>query len=330
MNAYSERSTFLLSLVCLIFLTSCAAPPEHFKTKNLLAYTADYDETIIRRHLPVFIIEQHNHKHNRIGTPSARITEESKEEVFIAPETPSIYAETRRFNTSKDAYTNLIYRIHFEKIPFSLFPFHLGYGKNVGIIVVVTLNGEEMPILYTTVHTCGCYLAFIPTSYMPEDAFPEDWNKERQTVYQEHLPGSLDFKDASHERAITLIVIRKDSHRVKDVRMSNEASLLDYTIEKARIQPLDSLHHLPLEGMGYTSFYEDSGFRKGYVKGSYKPWEMLMMGWWALDWRVGQDKKLGRDHEDGPAFYTSLKPWAREESDMRVFSTFLEYWGWKL
>ena len=58
-----KRSPFLLSLV---FLTSCANSLNTFLKNTLLADTADYDETIIRRHLPVFIIENHNEKYNRV------------------------------------------------------------------------------------------------------------------------------------------------------------------------------------------------------------------------------------------------------------------------
>ena len=112
--------------------------------------------------------------------------------------------------------------------------------------------------------------------------------------------------------------------------MLNKESLVGYKTVLARIQPLNSLQNISLDDMGSTSFYQDSGYSNGYVKNSTKPWEALLTSWWVLDWRVGKDKKLGRNHEDGPIFYTSLKPWARKESDMRVFLTFLNYWGWKL
>ncbi len=54
------------------------------------------------------------------------------------------------------------------------------------------------------------------------------------------------------------------------------------------------------------------------------------MGWWAFDWRIGEDKKLGKTRDDGIVFYTSLKPWARKASDMRDFEAFLLYWKWGL
>jgi hypothetical protein len=90
------------------------------------------------------------------------------------------------------------------------------------------------------------------------------------------------------------------------------------------------LDHLSIENGGTTSFFEESGPRHGYVKGSAKPMEKLLMSWWALDLRVGEDKKLGDSADEGPVFYTSLKPWDRTASDMRIFAQFLSYWGWGL
>ena len=330
MNPCIKRSVIQLPLFLLIFLSACVTFPQHETNNNQLAYIADDDETISRRHLPVFIIANPNEKYNLIGTPSVKITGETKEEVYVSHERPTIYSETRKFTTPKNSYTNLIYRIHFEKVPFSIFPFFLGWGNNVGLIVVVTLNNEGRPILYTTVQTCGCYLAFIPTSYLPQDAFPDGWNNKTQTVYGESLPGSLNLKDIPFDQATIQIFIKTGTHRVEDISVLKSFSVNDYKTKKTVIRPLDSLQNLSLMGMTTTSFFENSGCRKGYVKGSSKPWERLLMSWWTFDWKLGQDKKFGRDKEDSPLFYTSLKPWARDESDMRDFSTFSKYWGWKL
>lgn len=327
---YNKLLYFFLSLLLLIFLTSCATLHQNYNKDDLLVYIADSEETIVRRHLPFFIVENPKEKHNLIGTPSAKDTGNSKEEVLVSHETPTIYGETRSFKGEKDSYTNLIYRVHFEKIPFSLLPFYLSYGKNVGLIVVVTLNSNEVPVLYTTVHTCGCYLAFIPTSYLAQDAYPQNWDTKHQTVYGEKLPGLLDLKGASLSETITAIVIRNNTHRIKDIYLASEEALMNYQTATADIQPLDSLQKIALGSKGATSFYEESDQLNGYVRGSHKPWEKLLISWWAIDGKVGQDKKLGKTIEDGPIFYTSLKPWARTESDMRVFSAFLKYWGWNL
>lgn len=325
-----KKQIFCSSTILLIFLASCTTLPVHPPANNLSAYTVQDDETILARYAPVFVIENYKMEYNLIGTPSAEINEDGKEKIYVDPDKATIYAEVRHFKTIKSSYTNLIYRIHFEKIPGGFIPFHLGKGKNIGLIVIITLNSRDEPILYTSVHTCGCYLAFVPTSYMSSDALPDGWNNQRQSVYSENLPGILKFDTSSAEQTKTMILIRSETHRVKDIWLSNSCSLEKYNSVKADIKPLTSLETLPLNSHGATSFYETSGPRKGYVKGSFKTRERFLMSWWAFDWRVGEDKKFGKDKNDGIVFYTSLKPWDRETSDMRDFVTFLKYWKWNL
>lgn len=165
---------------------------------------------------------------------------------------------------------------------------------------------------------------------MPEDGFPAGWKKSRQIVHSESLPGVLDVTGGPSEHSRVMILLRTDTHRVKDMWTASSKSLNDYRRINAETQSLTSLEALPLKQGGTTSFYETSGPRKGYVKGSQKSRERLLMSWWALDWRIGEDKKLGINKQDGIQFYTSLKPWAREASDIRNFATFLNYWKWTL
>ena len=322
-----KRLFFIIPLLSSLFLSSCASLPKHPPVRELKTYKTSDDKSLLSRYSPLFIIEKYEDEFNLIGTAVAQMTKDTKEEIFVDHGRPTIYTERRNFQTSKGSYTNLIYRIHFEKVPFGLIPFHIGQGKNVGLFVIVTLNSKNEPLLYTTVHTCGCYIAFIPTSYMPYDALPKGWEKERQSVFGESLPGLLNYNGLSLNDAKLMILIRGASHRVKDIWLAHNDSLKKYNTVIADTQAMISLERLPLKD-GTSSFYETSGSRKGYVKGSQKTWERLLMSWWAFDWRVGEDKKLGETKHDGPLFYTSLKPWAREKSDLRDFANFLTYWGW--
>lgn len=321
---------FLLSASLMLFLFSCSTVPVYPPGKNnLSAYTVNDDGTVLTHYTPVFVIENYQKKYNRIGTPSAKVNENKEEIITVNPDKATIYSRVDRFETDKGTYTNLVYRIHFEKIPGGFNPFYLGEGKNIGLLVIVTLNSQNKPILYTSVHTCGCYLAFVPTTYMPADIFPDTWKKGRQSVYSENLPGILEFSSSSPDREKAVILIRDGTHRVKDIWLSTVGSLEKYNRINAEIKPLISLEKLPLENHETTSFYETSGSRKDYVKGSRKIRERLFMSWWAFDWRVGEDKKFGKDENDGILFYTSLKPWDRKKSDMRNFVTFSKYWKWK-
>jgi len=326
MHRYLKKLIFLLFSAILLSIFSCTTIPVHPPANNLLAYTVNNDETLISRYIPVFVIENAKEKYNLIGTPSAKIAMDGKEKVYIDPEKATIYAQVRKFKTLKNSYTNLIYRIHFQKIS----GLYLGKGKNMGLFVIVTLNSKNKPILYTSVHTCGCYIAFVPTSYMPVDGFPAGWERVRQNVHSESLPGILDFNESSSDQSKIFVLIRDGSHRVKDIWLSPSNSLEKYTIVKTEIKPLILLEKLTLKNDMTTSFFETSGPREGYVKESHKIFERLLMGWWAFDWRIGEDKILGKDKTDGILFYTSLKPWAREKSDLRDFFTFLKYWEWRL
>ncbi|MFH1155660.1 MAG: hypothetical protein V1793_17780 [Pseudomonadota bacterium] len=336
-----------LCYVSALGFTGCAglktaAPP---KPEILLQYAVDpasagagildgqsrEHRELLVRHLPVFVVENPDRDYNRIGGAMAIRDGRGEDQVTIDPDKPTIYCEAVPFETGRGAYVNLVYRIHFKSIPFSLAPFHIGAGSNVGLLVIVTLNSNREPVLYTTLHTCGCYLGFVPTSVLNREALPRGWNTEElQSIYSETLPGLLDVGPYLSGWARVRILIRADSHRVRDVGIVDIGSLAPIPLAEPGLQPLSSLEALPLAGGGTASFFETRGARKGYVRGSTKVWERLFMSWWALDWRVGEDKRFQPGATGDPVFYTSLKPWDRKASDLRQFPVFLAYWGWNL
>ena len=326
--------SFPVFLSILVFLSSCATVNYPLTPDNLKSYaiTESADNQLLKKHSPIFIIEEHQKSYNRVGTPSARYNEKNKEKIYIDPDIPTIYYMEQSFETSKGSYNNLIYRVHFEKTPFSLFPFHLTYGNNIGLIVIVTLNGHNKPVLFSVVNTCGCYLSITPTSFTPKDAYPDDWNSDEwQRVFGEYIPAYLDYAAQNSQPTLhPTLLIRSNTHRVKGLWLDtiNSVSQL-YTMASSDLLPMGSLERLSINS-DHTSFFEINGPRKGYVKNSHKPLERLLMSWWAFDWRIGEDKKLGPDAEGNSVFYTSIKFWDRKESNMWDFPTFLKYWDWKL
>lgn len=313
----------LVMVLLLLLLSSCASPPGRPQWQNSRIYTATIDDQLTHRFAPVFVAEGAEKEYNRIGTPVVLI-EQEQEVVKVDPREGAIYTSVRQFTTEKSDYTNIFYRVHFPQIPLR----YLGAGQNIGLLVVVTLDDHKQPVLYTLVHTCGCYLAFIPTSHLPEESWQEGWKRGRQNVFGENLPRYLEFSGT--QKQMLTILLRPGNHRVKNVWLMEENALDNFAIIRLQTYPFEALTSLPLPDGGTTSFYETSGARQDYVKGSYKIWERLLISWWAFDLRVGEDKRLGSSTEDGVVFYTSLKPWAREESDLRDFPKFLRYWGWRL
>lgn len=320
----------LAYLFFFLLLVSCAPFDHDSAERQSLAYIPHDDNTLLSRWAPIFVTENPEESYNRIGTPVVEeVGGHNNGIIVVDPDIPAVFVEERYFSTARDSYSNLIYRVHFTEIPFGLVPFQLGAGKNIGLLVIVTINSSGQPVLYTTVHTCGCYLAFIPTSYMADDAFPGSRPSGSQAVYGENLPAIIDFTEFVTGNNM-LILLRNRSHRVRDIRVGRRDSLDKVQTAPVPLHPVALLERLPGNTEKAVSFYEESGSRQGYVKGSYKFWERLLMSWWVFDWRVGEDKKFGRYKDGLPVFYTSLKPWAREESDMRDFPTFLTYWGWNL
>lgn len=295
-----------------------------------LAFAAPETDTLLARHAPVALVERPDRTYNRIGTVRARTTRSGTERLYVDPEESTLYVEARTFETQRGTYTNLVYRMHFEKVPFRLVPFHLTTGRNGGLVVVITLDALGAPVLVTTVHTCGCYLAFFPTSALPAAALPDGWDLASQRVHGIRLPGQLDFPADLGADARVRITLATGTHRVIDVVLGPPAEV-ERSSHSAppSLLPLEALERVPLDA-GTTSFYREAGARRGLVKGSFKPLELLLMSWWALDLHVGVDKRYGERGEPGALFYTSLRPWHRRASDMRDFPGFLRFWGWKL
>ena len=279
------------------------------------------------RHMPVIVSERPRHSFNRIGHPEI-IKEGELLQLIINPDAAVVYTEKRSFETSRGQYTNLIYRLHFEKVPFSLLPFNLTTGKNVGLLLVVTLNSDQQPILISTVHTCGCYLAMQPTNYLPKAAYPNRWNTLQQSVYGANLPGLIKFDPLNDAKLV--IYLQDETHRVNHIEVVPMQDVMtQYATQPLTLQPMGDLDQLLVEGQR-VSMFETKGAEYGYVRNVVKPFELLLVSWWALDSHVGVDKRYGEAGDPGPRFYTSIKPWARQASDMRDFPRFLDYWGWRL
>lgn len=325
-----QRCCSLLFVPFLCLLFSCTA--KNYDSTGGDPYLAYLVETVkdekLSTYAPLFLIEEPEENFNRIGRVKAHKGKDGKEVVYVDPKSSALYTSVRTFTTINEQYTNYMYRVHFPKIPMSLFPFYLGAGNNVGLLVVVTVNSQDQAVLYTLVHTCGCYLAFIPTSFLERWKYPDDWSLEDQYVYGERLPGLLQFEEGASQ--IVTLLIRSSTHRVKNIWLSRFPETARFQRVMPDLLDFGDLENIEISSGEYTSFFETEGTRYGYVKGSRKIWERLFISWWALDLRVGEDKKLGNDLEDGIVFYTSLKPWAREESDLRDFARFLKYWGWNL
>ena len=286
-------------------------------------------ETLLENFAPAFVVYNAQQPHNRIGQPSAQVDHKNAVSIRIDPEQAVVYTQQIPFATTNADYTNLVYRIHFPKVPFELVPFNLTAGRNAGVLVVMTVDSREQLVLVTTVGTCGCYKALVPTTHLADEALPDDWPAlgDQIEIYGEHLPARLDFSAVDRPRL--MVHLRPDVHRVMDLEIADEKDLFDKSGGMAApytMAPAASLWQLPTPAGTVSMFHED-GVLKGHVKGAIKPLETIFLSWLSFDLFVGMDKAYA---DTGNPFYTSLKPWNRERSDMWHFGRFLTFWGWRL
>ncbi|MBU1156042.1 MAG: hypothetical protein KKA21_08295 [Proteobacteria bacterium] len=275
---------------------------------------------------PALVIHGWDRPYNRIGRPKASRDAQGFEQIVMDPARPAMYWRAVPFSTAKGSYTAYIYRVHFPEIPVSLIPFFIGAGQNMGLFVVVIADQAGRPVLVATLGTCGCYTSLTPTSYTPAWAYPAGWQDKVVELYGETLPARLDY--GRGERPRLVVEVRPGEHRVMGLGVLPAARLAEPRLYRGHPTPLlpaDDLRRLPLESGTTSLFYED-GMLEGHVKGAWKPWETLFIGWWCLDGTVGMDKAYG---VKGNPLYTSLQPWYRQSSDLNDLPGFLKFWGWR-
>jgi len=322
---------YILLLIILFLIFGCAHHKKLPVEPSLTIYAAQDDsDSLLIRYAPLFLAYDFQKTYNRIGKPEARKNEDGKINIFVNSEKPVIYTLERAFSTSRGSYTNLIYRVHFPKVPFSLIPFNLTMGNNVGLMVVITLDHQQNPLLVSTVHTCGCYLAIVPSTSLPKSALPECWKEEPLNVYGEVLPEVLDFREKENSRL--LVHLRPQVHRVMNLEIVDDQKIKvspNFMIISTPLTPVEKLEELSANSDNISFFY-DAGLLKGHVRGSIKPWETMFLSLISLDLFVGADKAYDDPQKTENPFYTSLKPWNRNKSNMWHFADFLEFWGWGL
>ncbi len=330
MNLMLRRLAGLGLMALLALSVGCAhLGPSDGPDRAATLYWPEMNETPISRHAPAFLARGTEAPANRIGRPVARGTRLGVE-IDIDPEAPTIYTEVQDVSTPKARYTNLIYRIHFPEVPFRLIPFRLTAGDNVGILVIVTVDGDDRPVLVTTAGTCGCYAAVVPTDALDPAAWPDGWDPAGFELYGEELPGILRTKGMAAPRIV--VRLRPEVHRVMDLTVVDAADGMNFSDvprRRADLVPMSALDALAHED-GTVSLFHDTWPLTGFVKGAFKPWETLLLGPISLDPFVGMDKRYRDTEETGNPFYTSLKPWNRRASDLWHFQRFLRFWGWKL
>src|SRR5262245_5295444 len=168
--------------------------------------------------------------------------------------------------------------------------FDLLGGALDGVVWRVTIGDDGRPLLFDSIHPCGCYHQFFPTPGVRHRAL-EPTIEETAFVPQQ-LP-RLEAADR--------IILRVESgtHYLQRILTGSPA---DQTTHRYAMASDDGLQHLPYPGGGTRSFFGADGIVPGSERGErYLYWPMGVREPGAMrQWTRHATAFVGRRHFDEP------------------------------
>ncbi|ANG63077.1 hypothetical protein A8C75_11740 [Marinobacterium aestuarii] len=164
-------------------------------------------------------------------------------------------------------------------------------GRFDGLTWRVTLGPDLQPLLYDSIHNCGCYHSFFPTASLQLRTDLPETGFEPPLVPQPAPPGPLVVRLEHQRHFIQRVYPLEDTHRGHPLVVADYASLL--TLPSAE---------------GHHSFFGDHGL----VAGSERPerfilWPMGIRSPGAMrQWGRHAVAFVGRRHFDDPDLIPSL------------------------
>ena len=165
---------------------------------------------------------------------------------------PTVYRRLDYTRLGERTLLQLVYTAWFSERP-PEHAFDLLAGRLDGLAWRVTLAPDGSPVLYDTIHPCGCYHQFFPTPRVEVIPAPEDAGEWA------FVPATLPLI-AEQERVVVSLQTR--SHYLRDVYPSDAVTGKVY-----RFADYDSLRAMPLPDGGSRSLFGADGLVAGSERG---------------------------------------------------------------
>lgn len=244
--------------------------------------STDHINRLFEAFAPIFEIDVASNA-DRIG----RAMLISQQFPFINTTEPVVYRHLSYTRLGSQNLLQLVYSIWFPSRPKSSDLDLLG-GRLDGIIWRVTLSADGQPLLYDSIHQCGCYHLFFPVQHnnlLPRSAGFD----EPAFTPQEVLP-------VNNGKRI-VIRIASDTHYIQRVYSEDNPSV---EIQHYSWDDLDSLRSLPLPDGSQHSLFSEDGIVTGSERGErYLFWPMGIPNSGAMrQWGHHATAFVGRRHFD--------------------------------
>ena len=236
-------------------------------------------------HAPLFEVDTLD-RNDRIGTPV--LGEQGT--AHIDTSSPTVFVRITHARYRGRPLLQLVYSIWFPGRPKTGKLDLLG-GHLDGVVWRVTLDDDGEPLLYDTMHSCGCYHMFFPT--------PRVRLRQNEPAFEEPVlvPTRLGLRH-SGERIV--IRIAAGTHFIQNVRYHSGLATeerRDYSFAND-----DRLRSLAWPGKGRRSLYRPDGIVPGSERGErYFYWPMGVREPGAMrQWGRHATAFVGRRHFDDP------------------------------
>ena len=249
-------------------------------------YTPEQQRKLFRALAPVWEIRTATEA-DRIGSPAW----DHAGRLSILTDQPKTYERLSYTHFAGDILTQLNYVIWFPGRP-KTGPFDIYGGWLDGIILRITLDRTGRPLLYETIHNCGCYYK----------AFLTDRINARESIDYDEPPLIFKMQTSGDNRGRLAVIVSPADHYVLDLCYpdpSHELDLIHYDL-----LPYDLLKRLPVPGGGHRSMFDRYGLVPGserlerfilWPSGVHSPGAMRQWGRHAVT-------LIGKRHFDDPDF----------------------------
>lgn len=204
---------------------------------------------------------------------------------------PVVYTKLERTRFGGEVLPQLVYVAWFTERPKSGVSDMLA-GKLDGIVWRVTLSKQGDPLIYDTMHPCGCYHMFFPTQNLVPINAP---SKYEEWAFS---PGNLPVINEGEQVVIT---INSRTHYVGNVEVASEEIKASVPqIREYELRAYDDLRTLQYADNQFRSIFGSDGLIPGTERGErFLFWPMGIDSAGAMrQWGSHATAFLGRRHFD--------------------------------
>jgi hypothetical protein len=253
-------------------------------------------DRLFATYAPMFIVDERDGD-DRIGRPTWR----ADGVPAIDTAAPIVYTRAAYTRFGGRALLQLVYTAWFPARPPATTTDPLA-GRLDGVVWRVTLAADGTPLLFDTIHACGCYHLFFPTAQLTPRAAPPSLEEGAL------VPQALDRVPAGARIGLRL---EAGTHYVRRVLVDPAvpADATGYALAAD-----DALRSLPLPAGGRQSLYGPDGLVPGTERGErYVFWPMGIPSAGAMrQWGWHATAFVGRRHFDEPLLIERYFDAARE------------------